>query len=138
MSFPMKLLRYLVVASTAVLLGAATFAADPSGTWKWTQPGRGDRPGVEQTVRLELKAGQLTGTLLGYESPMGKVPDTAIEDATFKGDALSFTITREFNGNKRVSIYQAKLEGDSLKGSIERPGRDGAVQKTEWTAARSK
>lgn len=134
----MKPLRYLVAASAAILLSAAAFAADPTGTWKWTQPGRGDRPAVEQTVKLELKAGQLTGTLLGFESPMGKVPDTAIGDATFKDDAVSFTVTREFNGNKRVSKYEAKLDGDSLKGSVERPGRDGAVQKTEWTASRAK
>ncbi len=69
---------------------------------------------------------------------MGRVPDTAIGDATFADDSLTFTVTREFNGNKRVSTYAAKLDGDSLKGSIERPGRDGGAQKNEWTATRAK
>ena len=134
----MKPLRYLLAASAAVLLSAAAFAADPTGTWKWTQPGRGDRPAIDQTLKLELKAGELTGTVLSYEGPMGKIPDTAIGDATFKDDAVAFTVTREFNGNKRVSKYEAKLDGDTLKGSIERPGRDGGVQKNEWTATRAK
>ena len=134
----MKPLRYLFAATAAVLLSAAAFAADPTGTWKWTQPARGDRPAIEQTVKLELKDGQLSGTALGYEGPAGKVPDTAIGDATFKDNSVAFTVTREFNGNKRVSKYEGKLDGDTLKGSVERPGRDGQVQKNEWTATRSK
>ena len=134
----MKPLRYLFAAFAAFSLSAAVFAADPTGTWKWTQPGRGDRPAIEQTLKLELKDGQLTGTVLGFETPMGKVPDTAIGDATFKDDAVAFSITREFNGNKRVSKYQGKLEGDTLKGSVERPGRDGDIQKNDWTATRAK
>ncbi len=134
----MKPLRYLFAAFAAFFLSAAAFAADPTGTWKWTQPGRGDRPAIEQTLKLELKDGQLTGTLLGFETPMGKVPDTSISDATFKDDAVAFSITREFNGNKRVSKYQGKLEGDTLKGSVERSGRDGDIQKNDWIATRAK
>lgn len=135
----MKPLRSsLLAALAAVALSVSVFAADPTGTWKWSQPGRGDRPAIEQTVKLEFKDGQLTGTMLGFESPMGKVPDTAIGDATFKDDTVAFTVTREFNGNKRVSKYQAKLEADTLKGSVERPGRDGGTQKSEWVATRAK
>ena len=136
--FNMKPLRYFFAASAAVLVSVAAFAADPTGTWKWTQPGRGDRPAIEQTLKLELKDGQLTGTVLGYESQMGKIPDTAIGDATFKDDSVAFTVTREFKGNKRVSKYEAKIDGDTLKGSIERPGREGSVQKSEWIATRDK
>ncbi|HEY4245462.1 MAG TPA: hypothetical protein VGM64_01335 [Lacunisphaera sp.] len=134
----MKPLRYLVAASAAVIISVAAFAADPTGTWKWSQPGRGDRPAIEQTLKLELKDGKLSGSLLGFESPMGKIPDTAIGDATFKDDALTFSVTREFNGRKRVSKYEAKLSGDTLTGSIERSGRNGETQKNEWTATRAK
>lgn len=134
----MKPLRYLVAASAAVFLSVAAFAADPTGTWKWSQPGRGDRPAIEQTLKLELKDGKLSGSLLGFDSPMGKIPDAAIGDASFKDDALSFSITREFNGRKRVSKYEAKLSGDTLTGSIERSSRNGGTQKSEWTATRGK
>ena len=134
----MKPLRYLIAVSAAVFISVAAIAADPTGIWKWSQPGRGDHPAFEQTLKLELKAGQLSGSLLGFEGPMGKIPDTSIGDATFKDDALSFTVTREFNGRKRVSKYEAKLTGDALKGSIERPSRNGGMQKSEWTATRAK
>jgi hypothetical protein len=40
---------------------------------------------------------------------------------------------------KFVSKYTGKVEGDTIKGSIERPGRDGgAATKTDWTATRVK
>ncbi|HET7537204.1 MAG TPA: hypothetical protein VFJ90_12160 [Candidatus Didemnitutus sp.] len=134
----MKLLRTLVAATAAMLVTAAAIAADPTGTWKWTQPGRQGGPGFEQTLKLELKAGQLTGTLLGAQTPMGQVPDVAIGDASFKDDAVAFTVTREFNGNKITTKYAGKLAGDTITGSTERPGRDGNVMKRDWTATRAK
>jgi len=124
----------------ASVLTVSAFAADatPAGTWKWSQPGRGDRPAFEMTVNLDYKDGELTGTMLGFESPMGKIPDVAISDASFKDGAVAFSVTREFNGNKRTTKYQGKLEGDTIKGSSERPGRDGNLMKSEWTATRAK
>ena len=67
-----------------------------------------------------------------------EIPDTAIADASIKDGAISFTVTTEFNGNKRVSKYTGKLDGDTIKGEIESPGRDGAAQKREWSATRGK
>ena len=44
-----------------------------------------------------------------------------------------------FNDTKFVIKYAGKLEGDAIKGTIERPGRDGgAATKTDWTATRAK
>jgi hypothetical protein len=137
----MKTLRYLVAAVAAVFVTASTFAAqaDPSGTWKWTQQGRNGGPGFDQTLKLDFKEGKLTGTLVGGQSPRGQMPDAEIADASFKDDAVAFTVTREFNGNKMVIKYQGKLEGDTIKGSTERPGRDGGeAQKRDWTATREK
>src|SRR3954467_5626650 len=76
-------------------------AASPSGTWKWTSPGRNGGAGIEQTVKLELKDGALTGTVVGGEFNGNKFPDVAIGDASFKDGEVAFSVTREFNGNKR-------------------------------------
>jgi hypothetical protein len=130
-----KLLAALVA---ACFLTVAAFAGDPTGTWKWTQPGRNGGPGFEQTLKLVLKGDSLTGTLVGAQTPQGQIPDVAIADASFKDDTVAFSATREFNGNKRTTKYTGKLEGDSIKGSSERPGRDGNVQKSEWVATRAK
>ncbi len=134
----MKSLRNLLAGAAALLLTLAAFAGDPTGTWKWTQPGRQGGPGFEQSLKLELKAGELTGTLLGAQTPMGQIPDAAISDASFKDDAVAFSVTREFNGNKVTVKYTGKLEGDTIKGSTERPGRDGNVTKRDWAATRAK
>jgi hypothetical protein len=131
-------LKFIASLGLALLLSASALAADitPSGTWKWTQPGRQGGPGFEVTLRLELKDGVLSGAVLALQSPMGEIPEVAIGDASFKDGAVAFSVTREFNGNKRTSKYEGKLEGDTLKGSVERQTRDG-TQKSEWSATRT-
>lgn len=133
--------RKLLVAFFAAAFFAITaFAAEvtPAGTWKFTQMGRQGGPGMERSLKLDYKDGKLTGTLLGAQMGNFQIPDTAIADGTFKDGTVAFTVTMEFNGNKRVSKYEGKLDGDTIKGSIEITGRDGALQKREWTATRAK
>lgn len=116
----------------------AETAASPTGTWTWGQQGR-DGTTFEQTLTLEYVDGKLTGTLLGGQRPQGQMPDTAIGDGSFNQGAISFTVTREFNGNHFVIKYEGRLDGDKIAGSIERPGRDGgAPVKREWHATRKK
>ena len=137
----MKSLRLSLAAFVAAcFMTVAAFAADatPAGTWKWSQPGRGDAPATERSLVLDLKDGKLTGTLKGFSMGQFDVPDTAISEASFKDGAVAFAVTTEFNGNKRTTKYTAKLDGDTLTGSAEAPGRDGAVQKRDWVAKRAK
>ncbi|MFT3783059.1 MAG: hypothetical protein QM790_13710 [Nibricoccus sp.] len=135
---PIKSL-FATAAALLLTLSVHASAADPTGTWKWTQPGRNGGQGFEQTLKLDLKDGKLTGTMLGADTPRMKIPDVAIGDASFRDDAISFTVTREWNGNKIATKYEGKLEGDTIKGTSERPSRDGgAPQKRDWEAKRAK
>ena len=52
------------------------------------------------------------------------ITETKIEDATVKDGKVSFTVTRERNGNKIVQKFSGKLEGDTLKLKIEREGQE--------------
>ena len=138
-------LKLIAALGAACFLTVAAFAADaapaaasPTGTWKWTQQGRNGGAGFELTVKLELKDGALTGTMAGFQGPQGHVPDQAITDASFKDGVVAFSVTREFNGNKFTTKYSGKLDGDSIKGESERPGRDGNVRKSEWNPTRAK
>ena len=121
-------------------VSALAAEASPAGTWKYTQPGRGGGPGMERTLVLDLKDGQLTGTLKGASMGQMEIPDTAIADGSFKDGTIAFTVTVEFNGNKRTTKYSGKLDGDKITGSTERPGRgEGAAPvKTDWVATRAK
>ena len=133
----MKTPRLLLAFICSAALSVAALAADPTGTWKWSTPGR-DGQSYESTLKLEFKGGQLTGTLMGVQRGDFNIPDTPIGDASCKGDKVAFTITREFNGNKFTSKYEGKLEGDTITGSSERPGRDGGTTKRDWVAKRAK
>jgi len=126
----------------ACVLSAAVFAADPSGTWKWTTQGRGGGGGGgtprESTLTLAMKDGKLTGKLT-TPGRGGDPMSTEISNASIKGDVISFTIEREFNGNKWVMKYNGKLAGDTITGQAESPGRDGGeAMKREWSAKRAK
>jgi len=131
----------LAVLVAAFCVTVAAFAADasPAGTWKWTVQGRQGGQGFEQTLKLDYKDGQLTGTLLGVQGGQIQIPDTAIADASFKDGALKFAVTREFNGNKFTTKYEGKIEGDTITGNYERPGFNGGDPvKREWIAKRQK
>ena len=52
---------------------------------------------------------------------------------------FAFTTELTFGENKFAIKYSGKLEGDSIKGSIERPGFNGGdATKIDWTATRAK
>lgn len=118
---------------------AAVWAADASGTWKWTTQGRGGSGGTprESTLTLAVKDGTLTGKL-STPGRDGATNASEIANGAVKGDVVSFTVEREFNGNKFVSNYSGKVAGDTITGEIEAPGRDGTTSKREWVAQRAK
>jgi hypothetical protein len=107
---------------------AVAFAADPTGTWKWTV--QSPNGAIDTTLKLESKDGKLTGA---YSNEYG---EAAISDASCKDDQIAFDVVREFGGNAFVLKYRGKIEGDGIKGTIETPGFGGDTQKLEWNAKR--
>lgn len=124
----------------ACLLSAAVFAADATGTWKWTQQGRGGKGGGtprESTLTLVQKDGELSGKV---SSPGrdGATNTTEISNASIKGDMIAFNIERTYGDNKFVVKYSGKIAGDTITGESEISGRDGQTMKREWVAKRAK
>jgi hypothetical protein len=119
---------------TALGVSAQDKKADPSGNWTWTTQGR---DGNERKVNLTLKVegDKVTGKVKqpGRE---GAIVETEIADAKLVGDTLSFTVTREFGGNKRTWKYNGKVAADTITGKVENEGRDGATQSRDWNAKR--
>ena len=119
--------RLMMFAATLVLaVLVSNVQADdknsPTGTWKWTPAaGGGGKKGTprEMTLKLKLDGDKLTGSMPGRGDT-----ETQIEDGTFKNGEVSFKITRERNGTKTVTTYKGKVDGDTLKGTIERPTGD--------------
>jgi hypothetical protein len=106
--------------ATALALGLAGLTAaqdkknDPTGTWKWETERGGQKR--ETVLKLKLDGDKLTGTITagrGKDQPT----DVKIEDGKFKDGEVTFTVTREFNDQKRVTKYAAKVDGDTMKGT---------------------
>ncbi len=125
--------KWICLAAVGVLslmLVDAAQAADPTGTWKWSTTFNDQTR--EQTLKLKLEGDKLTGAMVGRNNM-----ETAIGDATFKDDTVSFTVTRERDGNKFVTKYNGKLDGDTIKGKTESE-RDGQKRERDWEAKRAK
>jgi hypothetical protein len=128
-----SLIAAVVAGCLFIGLAASALAADATGTWKWTTQGRQGGQGREFTLKLKADGEKLTGTLSTPGRQGGQSRDTAIEDGKVKGDEISFTITREMNGNKVVTKYSGKVTADAIKGKIESE-RNGQAQSRDWEA----
>lgn len=127
--------RLVVAAVGLALLGfvGAARAADkpnPTGTWKWKITfNNEDR---ELAVKLKQEGDKLTGVFIGPDNN-----ETKIEDGKYKDGDVSFTVNREFNGNKIAIKFKGKVSGDTIKGKSE-VERDGETRTRDWDAKRAK
>ena len=130
-----KLAACLVLTVAVAAQSQAADKVDPSGTWTWTTPGRDGGPGRTSTLKLKLDGDKLSGSVSAPGRQGGEARDVAISDASLKGDAIAFTVKREFNGNTFVAKYSGKVAGDSIKGKVETE-RDGNARSRDWEAKR--
>jgi hypothetical protein len=127
--------RYAIVAMFLALAGFvglvyADDKADPTGTWKWTFEAGGKTR--EGKLKLKKEGDKLTGAVIGRNNQ-----ETTIEDAKLKDGEVSFTVTRERNGQKFTTKYSGKISGDTIKGKMEFE-RDGKTESRDWEAKREK
>ena len=114
----------------AIGVAVAAFAADPAGVWHWsTNSPTGEIP---TTLQLEFKNGKIAGA---YANQFGR---TAISNASLQDDVIRFDVVRDLGGTKYVVKYRGKIEGDTIKGTIEAPAHDGGeALKLDWNAKRA-
>jgi hypothetical protein len=122
--------KLLFVMTILLVASFALLAADVSGKWTFEQPGRGGNPGRPVTITLKVDGSTLTGTMPGGDP-------IAISDGKVDGNAISFIVKREMNGNTMITKYEGVVSGDELKLKITRNGQDGTPMTTEVTAKRS-
>lgn len=114
-------------------LAFAAFATDVTGKWTYEMQGggRGGNGGgpITQTLTLKVDGDKLTGTISGRRG------ETEITDGKIDGDTITFSVVREFNGNKMTMKYTGTISGDTIKFKVEREGSDRPPM--EFTAKRS-
>ncbi len=119
--------RTWIVASLLLLLTGLLSAADVTGTWK----GSFDYNGTAVPLTFDMKAdgAALTGTVSGLPTPKVDIKDGKVD-----GDALSFWVGIEFQGNPIKLVVKGKVSGDEIKFNI---GTEGGEWGTELTAKKS-
>src|SRR6185437_14071035 len=95
-----KILAGLVLASSMLVqVHAADTKVDPTGTYVWTQPGRNGGADRTNTLTLKLEGDKLTGKVQSPGRGGAEPVTTEIKDGKISGSDISFSVTREFNGN---------------------------------------
>jgi len=110
-------------------------AADASGTWTWSRPGRNGGEARTTTLTLKADGEKLTGALTNPGRQGGDPVKTEIGDGKVQADKISFSVTREWNGNKMVIKYSGTVSADTIKGKQESE-RNGEVRSRDWEAKR--
>lgn len=136
----MKLKKLVKILSAVVLTSciytqvyAADAKVDPTGTYAWTIPGRNGGPDRTNTLTLKLDGDKLTGNLLGPGRRGAEPVPVEIKDAKLDGSNVTFSVTREFNGNSFTMKYAGKLADGAIKGKVEFD-RNGETQSRDWEA----
>lgn len=118
----MKLLLTLMA-----LFAFAASAADISGNWKGTA--EGPNGAIERTFTFKQDGAKLTG-----ETNSQFTGKSTINDGKVEGDAISFSITANFQGNEMKLSYKGKIAGDTIKLTSD---FGGSGQTIEWTLKKS-
>jgi len=100
-------------------------AADISGNW--TATAEGPNGAITRTFTFKQDGSKLTG-----ETNSEYTGKSTITDGKIEGDAISFTITANFQGEERKLTYKGKVTGDTIKLSSDFGGN--AI---EWTLKKS-
>ncbi len=89
-------------------LGLLLCAADVNGSWKaeYTTPDGSQR---QSTFVLKADGSKLTGKVVSAQG------EAEIKDGTVDGDAVSFSVIRNFGGQDVTLKYAGKVTGDEMK-----------------------
>ena len=106
----MKTIRASVqcIVALAALTLWVSFAADIDG--KWTGQVEGRNGPQSQSIMLKADGNALTGNVQG-----GRGGPVDISNGTIDGNNVSFSVVREFNGNKVTQDYKGTISGGELK-----------------------
>ncbi len=128
----------LALGAVAQSQAADAKKVDANGSWTTTQPGRNGGPDRVTTFKFKVEGEKVTGTMSAPGRGGGAATDTAISDGKFKADEISFSVVRDMGGTSMTTKYSGKIDGDTIKGKVERPSRDGGdPTKTDWEAKRA-
>jgi len=118
-------MKKVTLAALAILavLTLAAWAADISGTWELSRPGR---DGAMTTLDITIVQ---EGNKLKVTMPGRQGGDPITGEGTLEGNAIAWKIVRQGQQGEMIINYKGTVEGDSMKGTMSMMERE-----IEWTA----
>jgi hypothetical protein len=118
----------LVVLSLAVLMTVAALAADVSGTWVMSRPGRGGEM-MESDITIVQTGNAIKVTMPGRPNQDGTPGEPIVGDGTVEGNAIQWKIVRQTPRGEMTMEYKGTVDGATMKGTFAMMDRE-----VEWTA----
>jgi hypothetical protein len=119
-------MKKAVFAALAVMavLSLAAWAADVTGTWALSSPGR-DGAMMTRDITIVQEGTKIKVTL----PPGPRGGDPVVAEGTIEGNAIAWKVVRQTPQGEMIIEYKGTVEGDSMKGTMAR-----GDQSIEWTA----
>ena len=95
----------------AAMLAVAAFAAEVDGKWKATFEAPNGQT-IQSMFDFKAEGSNLTGTVTG------RTGEAKIQDGKIDGDTITFTVTRNFNGQDLKIGYKGKVASDEIKMTV--------------------
>jgi hypothetical protein len=106
-------------------LAVAAWAADVSGTWAMSTPGRG---GEMMTRDITITQ---DGNKIQVSMPGRQGGDPITGEGTVEGNAIEWKIVRQGPQGEMVMTYKGTIDGNTMKGTFMMRDRE-----VEWTATK--
>lgn len=113
-----RLLPSTVLVLALMLAGVAAAADNTAVVGKWGATMNFQGRSFDITLEILEADGALAGT---WESPRGK---DDLADVAWDGETLTFNRSLERGGQSFTLAYSAKVDGDTMEGTMSTPGGD--------------
>ena len=118
----------LVALAVVAILTLAVWAADVSGTWEMSSPGRNGQM-MTRDITIVQDGSKIKVTMPGRPGPNGEPGEPVVGDGTIEGNAIAWKIVRQGPQGEMVMEYKGTVDGATMKGTVKRMD-----QEVEWTA----
>jgi hypothetical protein len=114
----------LTALAIVAILTLAAWAADVSGTWEMSSPGRNGQM-MTRDITIVQEGNKIKVTLPPFREGMEPI----VGEGTIEGNAIAWKIVRQGPQGEMVMEYKGTVDGATMKGTMKRMD-----QEVEWTA----
>jgi hypothetical protein len=118
----------LACLAVAAILTLAAWAADISGAWIMSSPGR-DGQMMEREITIAQTGNKIKVTLPGRPNQDGTPGEPIVAEGTIEGNAIQWKVVRQGPQGEMIMEYKGTVDGAAMKGTVNRMGNE-----VEWTA----